>query len=243
MSEAMKTDTLLRRFAAAEEMTRALADEIAARLRDDISARGKASLVVSGGTTPGPLFDRLADCDLAWDKVWVTLSDERWVARTQDGSNEKLVRTRLLRGKAARAQLVPMMTNDPSPNDAEAQVNAAIARMPRPFTVTLLGMGEDGHTASLFPHAHGLDIALDVGNPALARAVHTHDVALTGERMSLTLRAILDSRWIVILVKGRAKLDAYDYVMSGTDVAAAPVRAVLQQAKKPVQVYWAPDEG
>jgi 6-phosphogluconolactonase len=240
MNEMTQTDRLLRRFANGDEMIDALAAEIVTLLREDIATRGTASLVASGGTTPGVLFDALANRDLPWDKVWVTLSDERWISPTEDGSNEKLVRTRLLRGKATSAHLVPLMTGDASPNDAEKKVSAAIAAMPRPFTVTLLGMGDDGHTASLFPHARGLEIALDQSDPALARAVHTHDVALTGERMSLTLRAILGSKLIVILIKGKAKLDTYNSAVSGTDIAAAPVRAVLQQSKTPVQVFWAP---
>ncbi|HEY5337492.1 MAG TPA: 6-phosphogluconolactonase [Rhizomicrobium sp.] len=236
----MKNDPLLRRFADADTMIRTLADEIVVNLNADITARGAASFVASGGTTPGPLFDLLSKRDLAWDKVWVTLSDERWIAPTEDGSNENLIRTRLLRNKAATAHLVAMKTDDASPNDGEAKVGAALTAMRRPFTVTLLGMGDDGHTASLFPHAQGLETALDVNNPALARAVHTHDVATTGERMTLTLRAILDSKLIVILIKGDTKMDAYRNALSGTDVAAAPVRAVLQQSKTPVQVFWAP---
>jgi 6-phosphogluconolactonase len=240
MNEMMQTDRLLRRFAGGDEMIGTLAAEIAVMLREDIAKRGSASLVASGGTTPGALFDVLSNVELAWNRVWVTLSDERWIAPTEDGSNEKLLRTRLLRGDAASAHLVPLMTSDPSPNDAEKTVSLAISAMPRPFAVTLLGMGEDGHTASLFPHARGLATALDEDDPALARAVHTHDVALTGERMSLTLRAILDSRLIVILIRGKAKLAAYNSALSGTDVAAAPVRAILQQTKAPVQVFWAP---
>jgi 6-phosphogluconolactonase len=233
-------DSLLRRFPKADEMIHTLRDETVQRLRAGVTANGKASLVASGGTTPGALFDALSASDAPWGNIWVTLSDERWVAPTEDGSNEKLVRTRLLRGKAAAAHLVPMKTADASPNAGEAKVSEAIAAMPLPFDVTLLGMGEDGHTASLFPHAKGLERALDVSDPAFARAVHTHNVAKTGERMSLTLRAILNSRWIVILIKGDAKLEAYHDAASGTDVLEAPVRAVLNQERAPVEVFWAP---
>jgi 6-phosphogluconolactonase len=231
---------LLRSFANVDEMTGTLADEIVARLKSDIALRGAASFVASGGTTPGPLFDTLSERDAPWDNVWVTLSDERWIAPDQDGSNEYLVRTRLLRAKAAAARFVPLKTNDALPENAEKTVSIALAAMPRPFTVNLLGMGDDGHTASLFPHAEELEAALNVNDPALARAVHTDSGAVTGDRMSLTLRSILDSQWIVVLIKGEEKLAVYRSAMAGSDVSEMPVRAVLRQTQTPVEVFWAP---
>ncbi len=233
-------DAALRRFPNTDEMFDTLSVEIVSRLTDGVAKNGKASFVTSGGTTPGGLYDLLSTRDAPWQNIYVTLSDERWISPSDDGSNEKLIRTRLLQNKAAAAHLVPMKTADASPDSGETRVSAAIQAMPRPFDVTLLGMGEDGHTASLFPNAKGLDLALNLDDPALARAVHTHNVAKTGERISLTLRAILDSRWIVILIKGEAKLDAYRMALSGTDPHDAPVRAVLRQSKAPVQVYWSP---
>jgi 6-phosphogluconolactonase len=233
-------DDKLRRFDTAEDMFRTLADEIVARLKQGVTERGTASLVCSGGTTPGALYDILSKRDAPWNKVVVTLSDERWVAPSEDGSNEKLVRTRLLVGKAAAARIVPMKTDDASPDDAEAKVGAAIAAIPRPFDVTLLGMGDDGHTASLYPHSQGLEKSLDVTDPALVRGVHTDHAVKTGERMTLTLRALLDSKWIVLLLKGEDKLRTYSEAAAGTDVQEMPVRVLLNQNKVPVQVFWAP---
>jgi 6-phosphogluconolactonase len=221
-------------------MFHALADEIVARLKQGVAARGGASLVCSGGTTPGALYDILAQSDAPWSKVSVTLSDERWIAPTEDGSNEKLSRTRLLVGKAAAAHLVPMKTADASPNEAEAKVSAAIAAMPLPFDVTLLGMGDDGHTASLYPHSQGLQTSLDVKYPMLVRGVHTDHAVKTGNRMTLTLRALLNSQWVVILLKGENKLRTYNAAIAGTDVQEMPVRALLNQSKTPVEIYWAP---
>ncbi len=233
-------DPLLRAFDNFEDMIRALADLAAMRLEDGIAARGRASLVASGGTTPGPLYDALSQRALPWDKVAVTLSDERWVPPDDPRSNEKLLRDRLLRGKAATAHLVPLKTASATPDDGAAASDAAIAAMPRPFDLTLLGMGDDGHTASLFPHAPGLDAALDVTAPALVRAVHAPDVPPVGERMTLTLRALLESRLIVVLVRGPEKRAAYEKARAGTDVHAAPVRAILNQRTAPVQVFWSP---
>jgi 6-phosphogluconolactonase len=231
---------VLHSFANPDEMVDALAGEIVSRLRAGVAERGTASLVVSGGSTPGALFDALSAQSAPWERIWITLSDERWIAPDRDGSNEKLVRTRLIRGMAAKACLVPLKTPDASPEDAAAKVGAALAAMPRPFDVVLLGMGDDGHTASLFPHATGLEAALDTTRPDLVQAMHASDAATTGERLSLTLRAILDSRLIVLLIRGEAKAAAYRNAAAGTDVLEAPVRAVLHQSQTPVQVFWSP---
>ena len=233
-------DEKLRKFGTAEEMFPALADEIVARLKQGVAERGAASLVCSGGTTPGALYDILSQRDAPWDKVTVTLSDERWVAPTEYGSNEKLVRSRLLVRKAAAARIVPMKTDDASPDDAEVKVGGAVAAVPRPFDVTLLGMGDDGHTASLYPRSQGLQKSLDVSDPALVRGVHTDHAVKTGERMTLTLRALLDSKWIVILLKGEDKLKTYNAAATGNDVQEMPVRALLNQNSVSVQTFWAP---
>jgi 6-phosphogluconolactonase len=240
MNKPESRNALLRKLPTADEMIRDLADVIVASLESGINAHGAASFVASGGTTPGPLFDALAERDLLWDHVYITLSDERWVPPMSDASNEKLIRSRLLRDKASGAHFVPMKSEALHPRDAEAAVSAAISAMPRPFDVTLLGMGDDGHTASMFPGSNGLDAALDIQSPLLVRGIHPAKLDNTGERMSLTLRAILDSRLVIILIRGDAKLETYGTALAGDDVRAMPVRAVLQQSITPVQVYWAP---
>jgi 6-phosphogluconolactonase len=240
MNKPEPQNATLRRFPTAAEMFRDLANDIVARLKAGVAARGAASFVASGGTTPGDLYDTLSERDAPWDRVFVTLSDERWVPPTSDASNEKLIRSRLLRGKASGAHLVPMKTDHAHPRDAETAVSAAIAAMPLPFDVTLLGMGNDGHTASIFPGSDELELALDTQSPLLVRGIHPADIEKTGERMSLTLRAVLDSRLVVILVRGDAKLETYRAALASDDVHAMPVRAVLQQSIAPVQVYWAP---
>jgi 6-phosphogluconolactonase len=229
-----------REFENADAMFGALAEKIAASLSATIARAGKAGLVVSGGTTPGHLYDILANKSAPWDRVAVTMSDERWVELTSDRSNEKLVRSRLLVGNAAAARLVPFKTAALHARDAEKAVHDAVTAMPRPFDLMLLGMGTDGHTASLIPGSEGLARALDTADPMYARAVNPPKLTEMGERMTLTLRAILDSRRIVILIKGEAKSAAYKDVLGGDDVLAAPVRAVLRQAATPVEVFWSP---
>jgi 6-phosphogluconolactonase len=240
MNEPVAFEPSVIRFDDAESMTVALADKIVARLSEGVRRRDAASLVVSGGTTPGILFDVLTTRQAPWDHVFVTATDERWVSPDDDRSNEKLVRTRLLRGQAASAHFVPLMTHHASPADAESDVDRAIAAMPRPFDVTLLGMGNDGHTASLFPGAKELSTALDLNAPALVRAITPTNVAAAGPRMSLSLRAILASRLIVILIRGDEKLKTYRFALAGGDAHEMPIRAVLHQSSVPVEVYWSP---
>jgi len=235
---AAMTGTAVHRFATVDEMNRVLAAEIATRLSTGVARNGRASLIASGGTTPGDLYDVLSDQDAPWTKVSVSLSDERWTEPTSPLSNEHLARTRLLRRKASAAQLVPFKTKAAHADEAEAEVDTALARMARPFDVVLLGMGTDLHTASLIPGSTGLERALDRGSPALVRAIHPPELANMGERMTLTLRAILDARWIVLLIRGEAKLRAYEQAVTGHDVLSGPVRAVLQQHDTPVAIYW-----
>ena len=232
---------LERRFPNKAELTEALAKMVVAHLSEAVHARGVASLVASGGTTPGPLFDRLSAMAAPWDRVSVTLSDERWVGLDNPLSNEALIRTRLIRDRAWRMQMVPLKTAHTQPELAEPDVDASLRAMPRPFDLLLLGMGENMHTASLFPHAQGLKAALDLSDPALARAIRPAAPDDEGPpRMTLTLRAILDSRLIVLLFTGEKKWTAYQAALAGADVEAAPVRAVLHQSQVPVQVWWAP---
>lgn len=230
----------LRQFPDAQAMFSTLADEIVTRLKGAVESCRNASLVVSGGTTPETLFADLSERDAPWDKVWITLSDERWIPPSEDGSNEKLVRSKLLRGKAASAHFVSLKTDDAKPESAQATVEARISAMPKPFDVLLVGMGDDGHIASLYPDSPELKAILDTDAPALVHAVHAQNAAATGDRMTLTLRAILDSKWIVILIKGDEKMKTYKLAKSGGDVSKMPVRALLAQSAVPVETFWSP---
>lgn len=230
----------LRQFPNAKEMFSALADEIVVRLKSAVASQGRASLVVSGGTTPEALFADLSERDAPWDKVWITISDERWIAPSEDGSNEKMVRAKLLRGKAAAAHFVSLKTDDARPQGGQATVESRIAAMPKPFDILLVGVGNDGHIASLYPDSPELKAILDIKSPALVHAVHAESAAATGDRMTLTLRAILDSKWIVILIKGDEKMKTYTLAKSGGDVSKMPVRALLGQSAVPVETFWSP---
>ncbi len=217
----------------------ALALEISTRLADAAGARPRASLVATGGTTPGPLYDALSSMPAPWERVEVTLTDERWVEPENPASNEHLVRTRLLVDRAAAAEFVPLKSSDATPRDAEIAVDAALQTMPRPFDILILGMGDDGHICSLFPHAPELKVATDP-DALLVCAVNRPEAAGAAERLSMTVPAVLGSRWIVLLIEGKAKLDLVARARQPGPIAEYPVRAVLGQTDTPVQVWWAP---
>jgi 6-phosphogluconolactonase len=225
-------------FATLDDLIDRLAIDIARRLTEAVNLRGAASLVVPGGSTPGRLFDALSGQDAPWDKVQVTGTDERWLPHGDPDTHETLVRTRLLTGRAADAIYVPLKTASPTPAGAEPAVEAAVARMPRPFDVTLIGMGDDGHFASLFPHAAGLDGALDPQGPLLVASFHVPTAAGSPDRMSLSLSALLDSRFLGVLIAGAAKLETLERAEAGDDVQEMPVRALLRQDRTPVTVFW-----
>lgn len=218
----------------------ALAIEITLRLNEAVTERGRASLVATGGTTPGPLYDALSAEPAPWDRVEITLTDERWVSPDSDDSNEALVRRRLLCDRAAAAELIGLKSPDATPAEAEAKVNHALGTMIRPFDVTILGMGDDGHIASLFPHAPELIRAMRAGPDSLVCAVDRPEAAGAAARLSMTMPAILGSRWIVLLIEGQAKLDVVRRARELNDPEELPVCAVLNQASVPVEVWWAP---
>jgi 6-phosphogluconolactonase len=226
------------RFPDSVALAHALAGELKVDLDEAIGVRGTASLVVSGGTTPKRLFGALSAETLAWDKVWLTLADERWVETTDAASNERLVREHLLIGAAAAAHFVGLKNPAPTPEAGADWAWRALTRVPHPYDVVMLGMGHDGHTASLFPGSLALARALDASAPAGCVAVN----ALTAPhaRVSLNLAALLDARRIVLHIEGEEKWQVYQRARVAGSLAEMPVRAILQQKEVPVDVYWSP---
>lgn len=226
------------RFESADRLAEILADQIAGSLHRGIEARGLASLVVSGGKSPVKMFEVLCAKPLEWRRVCVALADERWVEPSDPASNEHLVRTVLLQKEAAPARFLGLKNSAATPAIGAVSAWETFARVPRPFDVVVLGMGDDGHTASLFPRSPNLTSALDAS--AVAGCIGMWAPVVPHPRMSLNLSALLDARRIVLLLQGDAKWRTYVTAAGDGPVQDMPVRAVLRQTRTPVEVMWAP---
>jgi len=220
----------LREYPDREMLMLGLADRLAGQLADIVRRTGHATLSVPGGTTPGPVFDVLSDVDLDWGRVAVVLNDERWVGEDHPRSNTRLVRERLLTGKAAAATFIPLHADTATPEEALDALTAGL--VPHlPLSVLLLGMGEDMHTASLFPGADRLAEALAADAPPL---LAMRAAGAAEPRVTLTAPVLQGAMHIHILIVGEAKRAALDRAQH-LPPDEAPVRAVLANAT----VHWA----
>ena len=211
-----------------------LASPLRSKLSSDPLAQ--ATLVVSGGTTPGLCFDRLSGEVMDWSRVTVVPSDERWVTADSPHSNEHLIRTRLLQGAASQGKVLSFFRALINAKQASALIAQDLQALSRPFSASLLGMGEDGHFASLFPDYEDLQSALDPRGRALCIAVQTAGSPYM--RISLTLSSLLDSALIVLLVFGEAKRRVFEAANTGG--SPYPIESLLRHAGVPITVVWAP---
>ncbi len=228
------------RFDSRSAMLDALLEVCSAAINQDVAEKGCATLLLSGGSTPGPLYQQLAETALPWHQVQVALVDERWVEADHTASNEGLLRRTLLQSHGAQAQYIPMKTPADTAACGENECNNAYEQLQMPASFCLLGMGPDGHTASLFPQAQGLEKALSSERPCAA--IMAKQSAVTGElteRMSLTPSAILPSKKLVLMITGEDKWAVYQEAKTANDVTLMPVSAILQKAER-LDVYWAP---
>lgn len=213
----------------AEMMMMDLADTLASELKNALLVHDSASLAVPGGTTPGPVFDNLCAVDLDWARVHVMLTDERWVPETSDRSNTRLLRQRLLTEKAAAAQYIPLYAEAETPEEKLPELAAALdAELP--ISVMLLGMGADMHTASIFPGADQLDLALTGDDNLVAmRAPGAPEPRIT--LSAKVLKSAMSRHLVIIGAEKRAALER----AQGLSPAEAPVAAILNGTT----VHWA----
>ena len=223
-------------FTDREAASAAATDLIVSAIDRRLAATAEASLVLSGGSSPQRVFELLGQSELDWNRVHVTLSDERWVAPDHEDSNEGMLRRELLKGAASAATFHPLFAAGLTPESQAEALGDSLRQMPFPFACSLLGMGEDGHFASLFPDAENLAAGLDVDSSTLALSVAT--TASPHPRISLTLSALSRSDSIVLLIFGERKLEVFDEALADPD--AFPVGQLLRQKRAPVHVVWAP---
>lgn len=222
-------------FGSREAASTAAAEFLAACLKRRLDEQRRASLIITGGSSPAQCYEHLSTLALDWDRVDLVLSDERWVPADHADSNERQAREKLVVNAAASANLVPMFDADEEIEARAEQLNTELKHLPVPYSAALLGMGEDGHFASLFPDTEGLDEALDTDNPAFCLPVRT--AASPHPRLSLTLSAISRSDAIVLLIFGESKKAVIEAAKSGDE--RFPVTTLLRQKHAPVYVYWA----
>ncbi len=210
--------------------------EIVKRLSLAIENNGVASMLLSGGTTPGPLYRALSETDIDWDKAWFSATDERWVEPDHKDSNEKLIRDNLLKNHAAKAHYIGLKSNHQTPQLGQSDTEEKFSKLPVPFDIVLLGMGEDGHVASLFPNSTDTTVALDESNGQFCHTIHRdgNDV----DRMTVTLKGLKTSKKIILLFNGNTKLQVYNKAkLQKTD--DLPVSHLLHQNDVSVSLYWA----
>jgi 6-phosphogluconolactonase len=228
-----------RDFSDGEKLASAFADWTAAILQKAVDARGAALLIVSGGSTPRRYFGELARREIDWRRVCVTLADERCVADDNPRSNAKMVRETLLVGAAATARFVPLANSRLPPDQELAAASARVAQLPMPADLAVLGMGDDGHTASWFPAGDNLADAIDPACRALVLPMTAPGAP--ERRLTLTARVLLRARALALQIEGEAKLAVAERALAKGPIADMPIRAALRGAADKMTVFAAPE--
>lgn len=223
-------------FSEQSRLVEALSNSILSDLQNAIEVKGKASLLVSGGSTPKPLFEKLSQTVFAWDKVTVGLCDERWVDPSQEESNEHFVKTYLLKDEASKADFIGIYEANVDIENAENSCSNTLKEKLHSFDVVVLGMGSDAHTASLFPNNVKLEEAFDLEREDLCIAIEPDTAPYM--RMSLTLRAILSAKHLYLHFEGEEKRAVFKKAIAGEDRYEMPIRSVLNQEYKDIEVFY-----
>jgi len=222
-----------------------LGDALLTNLAESLDSQGSASLVVSGGSTPAPVFDYMSKSDIDWANVTITLADERWVPLDSPDSNEALVRNTLMTNNASSASFVSLYLSNTNQNDACGIVSESLKEMPHPFTAVVLGMGNDGHTASLFPDAPESELvsAMDLQNPVTVAMMNPPSVGQS--RITLTRVALLNSKHRYLHITGEGKCEVLYSALQGMTAphyqpGDAPVTGLIVEKPELMSVFWSP---
>lgn len=223
-------------FSSSEELAQTLAQNIALILENSIKANGKATLLVSGGNTPKLFFQKLSKIDIQWQMVTIGLVDERWLENDSKDSNAFLVKESLLINLASKASFVGLFIKGVSANSAQIICSKIYKKEFKEIDVLVLGMGTDGHTASLFPNNERLKEAYALTNDNFCISIEPKTAPY--ERMSLTLRKVLEAKNIILHIEGKEKLEVYNSAIKENDIYKYPVSTILNQSDKKIEVYY-----
>ncbi|MBD2859599.1 6-phosphogluconolactonase [Spongiibacter sp. KMU-158] len=221
----------------------ALVERIAEQLRLAVEAHGQAVFLVSGGSSPKPVYERLSDMPLAWDKIIVVLVDERWVSLDHPASNAAFISQHLLKNNAENTRFIGLKNAAATAKEGQASCEKILQTLPAEPDVCLLGMGNDGHTASLFPYAQGLSAGLENQSPKRCVAICAQRSEVTGkftERMSLNFSYLSKAKHSFLLINGEQKRQAYTAALQAGPIEDMPIRAFLQSSEVQLNVYWSP---
>jgi len=224
-------------FSSTEQLDETLAENVSQILQSAISLKGKASVAVSGGSTPKGFFNVLSNKDIDWKKITITLADERWVDINSDASNTRLVHEYLLQNNAAAAKFFHLKQSENLCEETLADLNIAANSSLLPLDVLILGMGEDGHTASLFPCSEQIESALDSLNKNVL--IKVEPKTAPHQRITFSFAALKQSENIFLHLCGPSKKQVLDKALSDDDIFEMPIRAFLQNKSINTQVFWA----
>ena len=218
-----------------ESLVSDLCQSIGEILTEAIRKRGRASMAVSGGGTPTPLFKEFSLLSIDWAKVDLTLVDDRWVDAKNSDSNELLVRTHLIKNKATKVNFIPLKNDSKTAKEGQKISEEMLKNITLPFDVVVLGMGSDGHTASLFPCSDELPDAMDLNN--LNYLISTSPKTAPYQRLSLTARVIIDAKNVFLHLNGSSKLHTLESAMEYKDSSRMPIYTFLENG---LNIYWSP---
>ncbi len=226
---------IVHNFENCQILAKNLAEEIADKLQSAIKKHNRASIAFSGGSTPKNMLKQLSLAkNINWQKLDVTLVDERFVDESSDRSNAKMIKENLLIGDAKRAKFFPLFLGNEQLNEqAIKQMNLEQKHIKHPFDVVVLGMGLDGHTASFFPNVIGLKKALKNKGPAIA--INASDGE---ERITLTYPYLISAKNLYLHIEGKEKWQTLQKAQHKGAINEMPIRAFLQQDKVPLNIYY-----
>jgi 6-phosphogluconolactonase len=224
------------KFQNKDTLASALSNEICNLLALSLKQGGRASLILSGGNTPKKLFEKLSLCDINWNKVIVSLCDERWVDTQNIDSNEYLIKTSFLKNYARNANFIGMYEKDKTLKQASIDYENRIKQELLPFDIVILGMGTDGHMASLFPNNEKFEQAFGLNNKF---CLDVTQKTPKYQRLSLTNRAILKAKHIFLHFEGKEKLRIYNLALKTNDINKYPISSIINQKIKNIEVYFA----